>query len=63
MKSTPEKSKGTFLTDTFQIKNKERKESINEKSPKRMLNNQKSPDDPAQTGINYHIKEFQKVKF
>lgn len=63
MRITPEKSKGTFLTDAFQIKNREKRESILEKSPKNFLNLQKPiEENPPQTRINYNIKEFQKVK-
>ena len=61
MKTTPEKSKGTFLTDAFQIKNREKKERITEKSPKRILNFQKPIEEHPKARINYNIKEFQKV--
>lgn len=62
MKTTLENSKGTFLTDAFQIKNREKRESILEKSPKRILNIQKLTEEVPQTRINYNIKEYQKVK-
>lgn len=62
MKTTPEKSKGTFLTDAFQIKNRDKRNSILEKSPKRDLNIQKLLEETPQTRINYNIKEYQKVK-
>jgi len=62
MKTTPEKSKGTFLTDAFQIKSREKREKILEKSPKRLINIQKIIQEPPQTRINDNKREFQKVK-
>jgi len=61
-KSTPEK-KGTFLTDTFQVKIKEKTESIFDKSPKRLNNIQTPVEEYIATRNVYTAnKDFQRVK-
>jgi hypothetical protein len=64
MKTNSDKNKSTFLTDTHYIKNKEKRENIIDKSPKRLVNIQQPIEEYIERkNNNFQIKDrdFKKV--